>query len=89
MCQGWARGGSAAHKLSVTLRRNPTWKMGPKVYVAAQVGCTLMIFSFTTVRCRMVRWLVLPALLCLLTSRFDMNEYGVVYAELTDSQLDE
>jgi hypothetical protein len=31
----------------------------------------------------------LPAGLSRLTSRFDMNEYGVVYAELTDSQLDE
>ncbi len=44
-----------------------------------------MIFSFTTVRCRMVRWLVLPAGLSRLTSRFDMNEDGAV----TDSQLDE
>jgi hypothetical protein len=48
-----------------------------------------MIFSFTTVRCRMVRWLVLSAGLSRLTSRFDMDEYGVVYAELTESQLDE
>ena len=63
--------------------------MGPKKYVAVQVGCTLMIFSLTTVRCRMVRWLVLPAGLSRLTSRFDMDEDGVVYAEVTDSQLDE
>ncbi len=31
----------------------------------------------------------LPAGLSRLTSRFDMDENGVVYAELTDSQLDE
>ncbi len=36
----------------------------------------------------MLRLRGLPALLCRLTSRFDMNEDGVVYAELTDSQLD-
>ncbi len=37
----------------------------------------------------MVRWLVLPAGLSRLISRFNMDEYGVVYTELTDSQLDE
>jgi len=37
----------------------------------------------------MVRLPGLPAGLCRLISRFDMNEYGVVYAEVTDSQLDE
>ena len=42
-----------------------------------------------TILCRMVRLVGLPAGLSRLTSRFDMDEYGVVYAELMDSQLDE
>ncbi len=37
----------------------------------------------------MLRLVGLPALLCRLISRFDMDEDGVVYAEVTDSQLDE
>ncbi len=37
----------------------------------------------------MVKLVGLQAGLSRLTSRFDMNEDGVVYAELTDSQLDE
>ncbi len=37
----------------------------------------------------MMRLRGLPAGLSRLTSRFDMNEYGVVYAELMESQLDE
>jgi hypothetical protein len=37
----------------------------------------------------MVRLVGLPAGRCRLTSRFDMNEDGAVYAEVTDSQLDE
>ena len=48
-----------------------------------------MIFSLTTVRCRMVRLRGLPAGQSRLTSRFDIDEDSVVYAELTDSQLDE
>jgi len=47
------------------------------------------MFGSTTVRCQKVRLQGLPALLSRLTSRFDMDEDGVVYAKLTDSQLDE
>jgi hypothetical protein len=37
----------------------------------------------------MVKLVGLPAGLSRLTSLFNMDEYGVVYAELMDSQLDE
>ncbi len=48
-----------------------------------------MMFASTTVLCHMVKRVGLPAGLRRLTSRFDIDEYGVVYAELMDSQLDE
>jgi len=38
---------------------------------------------------RLLRLPGLPAGLYRLTSRFEMNEYGAVYAEVADSQLDE
>ncbi len=43
----------------------------------------------TTMLSHLLRLLGLAALLCRLTSRFDMNEDGAVYAEVTAWQLDE